>query len=330
MTDKTSPQSFTESWTPSSQIREGSKRADELLHSPTSLAIRTLRCPKCKHQFEQNCAGLEAETTCPKCATEFPYVDGYLSFYSEYIEVFIDPVHALPLVPGFSATGYAMSLPDDLLIVDFGIRYQRPPEVFFVIPGNKSAREWIRDNQVLMPLSIGHENFILFSRTVDRTRKTPQTLVHWVAIGEMGNWEKPLWLQYLHNSIDLVRNNEDIAAIVMLMIALDFYYDHILERLGITYDIIRKEGRRPGMNEKRAKLKLIADKLGDWPAPFKRELTDLTDYRNRIVHGIVKKNKTRSYSARRAFQVVMRAILFLIDMYYNPHPAKAVDPEPKA
>ena len=304
----------------SHQIRAGSRHADAEDQVPTSLPIRTVRCPHCEHNFEENCEGLEADTTCPSCKKNFPYVDGYLNYYKEYIEVFIDEVHALPLVPGFSTSGQVMSLPDDLLIVDFGISYRKPPELFFLVPGNRSARQWIADNQVLLPISIGEDNFILFSRTLDRSSKSKPTPVTWVALGETGEWEKPLWLNYLQNAARLVREGEDVAAIVMLMIALDFFYDTILERIGITFEMIRREGRRPGMNEKRAKLKMISDKLGEWPEGFTQELTDLTDYRNHIVHGVIKKDTVRTYTGRRAFQIVMRATLFLIEMLYHPRP----------
>lgn len=311
----------------SREIRAGSQRAAVEEQSPTNLPIRTVRCPHCTHAFEENCEGLETDTTCPECGQSFPYVDGYLNYYKEYIEVFIDEVHALPLVPGYSTTGRVMSMPDDLLIVDFGIHYRKPPEVFFLVPGNRSARQWIADNQVLMPLSIGEDNFILFSRTLDPTSKSKPTPVTWVALGETGEWEKPLWLNYLQNSARLVREGEDVAAIVMLMIALDFFYDRILERLDITFEMIRREGRRPGMNEKRAKLKMMAERLGDWPEGFSQDLTDLTDYRNHIVHGVIKKGSVRSYTGRRAFQIVMRACMFLIDMLYHPRPTISSEDE---
>jgi hypothetical protein len=303
-------------------MHESSSRAEEDLKPPTSLAIRNLRCPKCDAKFEQNCEGLMNETICPECGALVPYAYGYLNYYKEYIEIFMDPVHALPLVPGYSTSGRVMSLPDDLLVVDFGMTYNKPPEVFFLYDNEgsgKSARQIMRDNQVLLPLSIVEDNFILFSRSLDKTRKARATPLTWVAIGETGEWERPLWLNYLQNAADLVRKQEDIAAIVMLMMALDFFYDHILERLGIPYDIIRRKGRRPGMNEKRAKLKFISERLGDWPRGFAEELTLLTEYRNQIVHGQIKEGNIKSFNARRAFQIVLRAVLFLIEMLYNPH-----------
>lgn len=303
------------------RMREASATVDQELKPPTSLAIRNLRCPRCDNQFEQNCDGLMAAVTCPKCNTEFPYVYGYLNFYKEYIEIFIDPIHAIPLVPGYSMTGRVMSQPDELLIVDFDVIYSRPPEVFFILPGKgrqKSARQMIAGNQVLLPLSIAEENFLLFSRSLDRRRPAEPIPVTWVAIGETGVWDKPLWLNYLQNAADLVRKEEDIASIVMLMIALDFFYDHILEQMGVSYEVIRRKGRRPGMNEKRAKLKFLSDKLGEWPAGFSEELTLLTEYRNQIVHGQLKNHSSKAYNGRRAFQIVMRAALFLIEMVYNP------------
>jgi len=316
--EPTSPEAARE---PSRRIRETSSHAEAEMKPPKSLAIRNLRCPKCDSKFEQNCEGLMNEVTCPQCGAQIPYVYGYLNYYKEYIEIFMDPVHALPLVPGYSTSGRVMSLPDDLLVVDFGMTYNRPPEVFFLYDNEgsgKSARQIMRDNQVLLPLSIVEENFILFSRSLDKSRKAKPTALTWVAIGETGNWERPLWLNYLQNSADLVREQEDIAAIVMLMMSLDFFYDHILERLGIPYEVIRRKGRRPGMNEKRAKLKYIAEKLGDWPPGFAEELTQLTEYRNLIVHGQIKEGPVKTFNSRRAFQIVLRAVLFLIEMLYNP------------
>lgn len=306
---------------PSRKMHESSSRPEEELKPPTSLAIRNLRCPKCDTKFEQNCEGLMTPVICPECGAEVPYAYGYLNYYKEYIEIFIDPVHALPLVPGYSTTGRVMSLPDDLLVVDFGMSYNKPPEVFFLYDNEgtgKSARQIMRDNQVLLPLSIVEDNFILFSRSIDKSRKASSTSLTWVAIGETGNWERPLWLNYLQNAADLVRKQEDIAAIVMLMMALDFFYDHILEAIGISYEVIRRKGRRPGMNEKRAKLKFISERLGNWPSGFAEELTQLTEYRNQIVHGQIKDVNIKSYNSRRAFQIVLRAVLFLIEMLYNP------------
>ncbi len=256
--------------------------------------------------------------TCPECGVNFHYVDGYLFYYREYIEIFVDPVHSLPLVPGYSTSGQVMSIPDDLLVVDFGLTYRRPPDVFFLVEQNKSARQWIEKSQLLLPISIGEANFILFSRSLDQNNPAEPTSVKWMAIGEVGQWETPLWLNYLHNAVDLVRKEEDVAAIVMLMIALDFYYDYVLERLGVSFEMIRRIGRRPGMNEKRAKLQLMEQKLGRWPADYDNTLTALTDFRNKIVHGDVKKTQVETFSGKRAFQVVLRAVMFLIEMMYRP------------
>jgi hypothetical protein len=302
---------------PAQEIIESTHRAAKEPLPPTPLPLRTVRCPKCEYIFEHNCEGLRKNIDCPECKTSFPYFDGYLCYYKEYIEIFIDQVHAIPLVPGYSTSGRVMSLPDDLLVVDFGIKYRRPPEVFFLVPGNKSARQWITNNQLLMPLSVGEDNFILFSRSIARSMPGKTVPVTWMAIGEKDEWEKPLWLNYLKNAAELVRQEEDIAAIVMLMIALDFFYDHMLGRIGIDYAVIRREGRRPQMNEKKAKLKMIADKISPWPESYKNGLSDLTDYRNLIVHGVVKRDNVPTYTGKRAFQIVLRAVLFLIESYHR-------------
>ncbi|MCB2211307.1 hypothetical protein KQI52_04265 [bacterium] len=311
-------------------IQQGRPAMDEIVeHTPTAdsapqpvtmLPIRTIRCPKCFHDFEHNCEGLEAETACPQCDTRFPYVDGYLLYYREYPELFIDSVHAIPLVPGFSTNGRVLSAPNDLLIVDFGVRYRRPPEVFFIVEGNRSARQWIANNQVLLPLSTSEENFILFSRILEKHRPAEPSEIHWMALGETGDWEKPLWLQYLQNGASLVRQEEDLAAIVMLTMALDFYYDAMLHRVGVDFSMIRKRGRKRGMNEKRAKLMFLEERLGDWPANFEQLLAELTDYRNLIVHGVAKVPTPRTISGRKAFQIVLRAVMFLIEMLYRRTP----------
>jgi len=307
----------------SQQISDSLEKPEVELKPPTTLAIRNLRCPACDAKFEQNCHGLMEEIACPECGVKAPYVYSYLNFYKEYIEIFIDPIHPLPMVPGYSTSGRVMSIPDDLLYVDFGMTYNRPPEVFFVftdIQGEKAARQLILKDQVLLPISIAENNFILYARSLSKATKAEPSPVTWVAIGDTGDWERPLWLNYMQNAAELVRNGEEVAAIVLMMIALDFFYDHVLERIGITYDVIRKKGRRPGMNEKRAKLKYLSEILGDWPSRFAEELSLLTDYRNQIVHGQIKQTTVKSYNSRRAFQIVLRAILFLIEMLHRPRP----------
>jgi hypothetical protein len=302
------------------EIHQTIPAADRQPHPAIILPIRTIRCPQCFEKMEQNCEGLDVQVECNSCGTFFRYLDGYLTYYREYPELFIDPVHALPLSPGFSTSGRALSAPNDLLIIDFGITYHRPPDVFFLIEGNKAARQCIVNNQVLLSLSTSEENFILFSRQLERNRDTDPAPVNWMALGETGEWEKPLWLQYLGNGARLVREEEDVAAVVMLTMALDFYYDAILARVGIDFPMIRKRGRKPGMNEKRAKLMYIEEELGLWPANFEDTLGELTDYRNQIVHGVVKNNGAREFSGRMAFQIVLRAIMFLIEMLYRTRP----------
>lgn len=171
------------------RIRESTQKADAEPRPPRALPIRTIRCPRCFETLERNCEGLEVPVTCSQCDTRFPYVDGYLIYYRDYLELFIDPVHALPLVPGYSTNGRVMSAPDDLLIVEFGLHYRRPPEVFFLVSESKTARQWISHNLVLLPLSISEDNFILFSLLIDRTRKGEPAPVDWMAIGETGDWD---------------------------------------------------------------------------------------------------------------------------------------------
>ncbi len=302
------------------EIHQSTPTADQEPQAATILPIRTIRCPRCFESTEENCEGLNVIVECPKCETQFEYLDGYLTYYREYPELFIDPVHALPLTPGFSTSGRVLSAPNDLLIVDFGISYHRPPDVFFLVDGNKAARQWITNNQVLLPLSTSEREFILFSRQIERNRRADPAPVNWMALGETGEWEKPLWLQYLGNGARLIREEEEVAGVVMLAMALDFYYDSILARVGVDFPMIRKRGRKRGMNEKRAKLMFIEERLGLWPANFEQTLSELTDYRNQIVHGTAKVTSGEAFSGRKAFQIVMRAIMFLIEMLYKTNP----------
>lgn len=112
-------------------------------------------------------------------------------------------------------------------------------------------KELIADNQIHLPLSINETSFLLYSRSLQKGIKPPPSRIIWQAIGEIGDFEKPLWLNYLQNSADLVRHGEEVAAVVMLLISLEFYYDHLLDRLDISYETIRRVGRRSGMNEKK-------------------------------------------------------------------------------
>jgi hypothetical protein len=302
------------------EIHQSTPTADQEPQAATILPIRTIRCPHCFKSTEMNCDGLDVTVTCPNCKTDFEYLDGYLTYYREYPELFIDPVHALPLTPGFSTSGRVLSAPNDLLIVDFGISYHRPPDVFFLVNENRAARQWITNNQVLLPLSTSETEFILFSRQIEQNRPVEPAPVNWMALGETGEWEKPLWLQYLGNGARLIREEEEVAGVVMLAMALDFYYDSILARVGVDFPMIRKRGRKRGSNEKRAKLLYIEERLGPWPANFEQTLSELTDYRNQIVHGTAKITAGEVFSGRKAFQIVMRAIMFLIEMLYKINP----------
>ncbi len=282
-----------------------------------ALPVMTVSCPRCDTSFEKNCENLEQMVICSHCGCNFMYVDGYLNYFKAFIELFIDKIHPIPLVPGYTTGGNTTVYPDDLTVVEFGITYRKTPQVFFLLHGGRAAKECLIGNQVILPLSIGTSNFIIFSRSLDTKHPSKPVTVKWQAIGEFGDYEKPLWLNYLQNSADLVRHDEEVAAVVMLLIALDFYYDHILDRLGIDYEVIRRHGRRAGMNEKKAKLELIEQHLGAWPASIDQHLRDITDYRNRIVHRVVNRPEVQSFSSRRAFQIVMRGVLFLIEMYYR-------------
>ncbi len=255
------------------------------------------------------------QVDCPNCGHIFLYVDGYLNNYKAHIEIFVDEVHPIPLAPGYSVGGEVVLPPNELVSTEFGIQYNRPPDVFFLLPGGKSVPELILNNQIAFPLSISKNSVVFFTRTLEPSDQANPLKLMWMAIGEVGDFKKPLWLSYLQNAADLVRKDEDLAAIVMLLIALDFFYDHVLARMGVDYPTIRRLGRRPGMNEKRAKLKLLTDNLGKWPAEFGEHLKDLTDYRNRIVHGVVKRPGAPSVTPKRGFQIVLRAVMILLEKY---------------
>ncbi len=299
------------------QVAEQVQNAAEPVRpaGPVALAIQLVRCPNCEYQWEHNCESLDMQVTCTSCGHTFLYVDGYLNNYKAHIEIFVDDVHPIPLVPGYSVGGEVTLPPNELVSVDFGIRYNKEPDVFFLMPGGKTLPELILNNQIAFPLSTSKTSVVFFTRTLAPEQDAHPLKLMWMAIGETGDYEKPLWLSYLQNAADLVRKEEELAAVVMLLIALDFFYDHILDRLGIDYPIIRRVGRRPGMNEKRAKLKLLSANLGDWPVEFGDHLKDLTDFRNRIVHGVVKRPEAPKVTARRGFQIVMRAVMILLEKY---------------
>lgn len=127
-----------------------------------SRPIQTLRCPNCESDFDMDCEGLDKYVVCETCGKSIIYADAYLNYYKAYIEVFVNQVHSIPLTPGYTNAGEAMVPPDELLLVDFDVKYRQPPRVFFVLPGQKVAEQWIQDNQILFPISVERDNFIIF------------------------------------------------------------------------------------------------------------------------------------------------------------------------
>lgn len=100
---------------------------------PIAHPLMAISCPACDESFVHNCKQLDEIITCGKCGCQFEYVDGYLNNYKAFIELFIDQIHPIPLVPGFVTGGETLSNPNDLTLIDFGVRYRKPPQVYFML-----------------------------------------------------------------------------------------------------------------------------------------------------------------------------------------------------
>ncbi len=280
------------------------------------LPICVVSCPHCSVEYSQSCDNLNTLIACPGCGRQFIYIDAFLNHYRRMPGIFVDPVHAIPIAPGYTLGGEIKIIPDELQVTSYGIRYNRPPELFFLDGENRPVRDVILNNLYVAAVSISEESFILLSRTLKRGRITPEQSVRWLSIGEIGDREKPIWISILQNSADLLLKSEERAALVMLQIAFDFFLDAVIAQIGLRRTDVKAATRRWKISDRRAKIRLLEQRFGSFPKAMINDLINLAEQRNRIVHGTVEKPLVRTFSGVEAFQTIIEAIITINDLKY--------------
>jgi len=281
-----------------------------------SLPISIVSCPSCSSEFDQPCETLNAIIQCPNCNRQLIYIDGFLHHYRRRPDIFIDSVHPLPIAPGFTMGGEISVISNELQVITFDASYNRPPEVFFLSKDGEALRDLLLENHYIAAVSISSESFILLSRTLDRELDYLPPRIRWMAVGEIGEHEKPVWINILQNAADLILKSEDRAAFVMLQIALDFYYDAVLGQLKLGSRDVKTASRRWKMSDRRAKIRLLENYFGRFPRNVTNKLVDLAEMRNRVVHGKIEHPKAHILSAKDAFNVIIEAIVTTNDLKY--------------
>jgi hypothetical protein len=255
--------------------------------------------------------------TCPACDGDFIYIDAFLNHFRGHSGIFIDPVHAIPIAPGYTVGGEIQIIPDEIQVVSYGITYNRPPELFFFDRHIQPVRDLLLENLYVVAVSISTESFILLSRTFEPTKEVLNQRIRWMAVGEIGEHERPLWTNILQNAADLILKAEDRAGLVMLQIAFDFYLDALLEQLNVTEKDVKAATRSWKISDRRAKIRLIEKRFGKIPKEISQDLMNLAELRNRMVHGKVAKAEVRDFTSHEAFKVVLEAITTINDMKYG-------------
>ncbi|TKJ39771.1 hypothetical protein CEE37_10870 [candidate division LCP-89 bacterium B3_LCP] len=253
---------------------------------------------------------------CPICEYEFIYVDAFLHHFKNNAGIFIDPIHAIPIAPGYTVGGEIQVIPDDVQLISYGITYNRPPELFFFNRKIQPVRDLVLENIYVAALSISTDNFILLSRTFDPVKATPRQRIRWMSVGEIGEQEKPIWINILQNAADLILKSEDRAGLVMLQIAFDFFLDSLLGQLGLTENNVKAATRSWKISDRRAKIRMIEGQIGKLPEDLTLKLVDLAEQRNRIVHGKKSKTDSPDLTSAEAFQVIIETITSYNDLKY--------------
>ncbi|MBU0519627.1 hypothetical protein KKA00_09965 [bacterium] len=239
-----------------------------------------------------------------------------MNHYRRHTQIFVDPIHPIPIAPGYTLGGDIKVIPDELQVTSYGITYNRSPELFFLDNENRPVRDLLLENLYVAAVSISAESFILLSRTFNRSIPTPEQSIRWVSIGEIGDHEKPIWISILQNSADLILKSEEQAAFVMLQIALDFFLDGVVEQLGLTKSDVKAATRRWKISDRRAKIKLLEKYFGLLSRDMITNLTDLAEQRNRIVHGNVEKPGAQEVTCAEAFCIIIDAVITVNNAKY--------------
>ncbi|MDK9699129.1 MAG: hypothetical protein OEM52_03115 [bacterium] len=292
--------------------------SDSKFDTNVTVPLRHVRCPVCDTAQIAEGDDYLATLRCGACQCSFRYLDGYLWYFHQRPESFVTSDYVLPLVPGFTVGGELLVEPNEIYQIQFTSLFGKPPEVLFLTGSGGGIPDLLRDNLYISAFSVKPQEFLILTRIFDRTRPAKSQLVRWMAIGELKiDREKPLWLIYLDNAVELIRKDELRAAVVILLIALDFFYDEQLSEMGITYEEVRARGRRPGMNEKKAKLQLLQEQLGEFPLSLQERLRDVTDYRNRIVHPIVRRSEVLEVPPNDAFVTILSTVQTVLSRRYR-------------
>ncbi len=278
--------------------------------------ISAVCCPHCKEISSRICEDLSEVISCPACNREFIYIDAFLNHFRDYTRIFIDPIHAIPIAPGHTVGGEIHVIPDEIQVITYGVVYNRSPELFFFDFQGHPVRDLILENMYVAAVSISTESFILLSRMFDVKLDTPVQKIRWMCIGEIGEHEKPIWINILQNAADLILKSEDKAAVVMLLIAFDFYIDALLDQLDLSERNVKAASRKWKISDRRTKIRLIEERFGRFPEEVTKNMVNLAEQRNLIVHGKVVKSNVSSFSSGEAFEIVCDAMIKINDLKY--------------
>lgn len=143
---------------------------------------------------------------------------------------------------------------------------------------------------MFVPIGVTEKGFYVFSSALNETDLLKEIQIEYVAIGKDSRLEKiPIWHKFLQNVIDLIRKKEYGMAIVQAIATFDAFFDDFLARqlkISRNYDLDRIQN----ILEKRSRreklfyyLHYVTGQTFE-DSPYNKELENIADLRNKIVH----------------------------------------------
>jgi hypothetical protein len=255
-----------------------------------------VKCPNCGVGigFGVDVIGKE-KITCPSCKYVFSYDDGFIENIADLIERSGSNIlFFLPICAGICEIDSVRVKIGKIKEVLFKTHFFKVYDVRLSTAEKQKPtfinNRLILDDSMFVPIRVTEKGFYVFSSTLNESDLLTETQLTYYAIGRDSNVEEiPIWHKFLQNVIDLIRKKEYGMAIVQSIATFDaFFDDFLIKQLEVrrNYDLEKINNIREKKSRREKLFYYLYYVTGKTfqDSPYNKELKDIADLRDKIVH----------------------------------------------
>jgi hypothetical protein len=281
-----------------------------------------IRCSNCKVGITYGSDIInKADIECPNCHSIFSYDDGFIEFL---VTTVIDVLFFVPICAGVLESGDLRTKVGKATRVQFKTPFYELYGVDIARP--EETDEKLFEQIIFTPAEVTSEGFVVTSSSSNESIINQEIEIAYSAKGRDFLENVPIWHRFLQSTINSIKAQQYGMAMVESVTTFDAYFDEFLmtqlkRKRGYSSKSVRQIVETRDRRDKLYYLLFYVSGKTFEDSPYDKDLKDIVDMRNKIVHPKEYKfseSVLTKDNAMKALETVIKSIKWVNDTKRKP------------